>query len=170
MAGSHTQRRKVNSRKKRTVYPVEGTVAKEAEYVPDERYESDGRTKGKRSASVQHRKRSRARAQVTGLGYAVFILFISIFTVASCIGYLRKKATITSQVKMNENLTSELSTLRSENAALQEDVNNSIDWEHIRDVAVNKLGMKYATKNQIVWYNTDDNSYIMQYKKVPSGD
>lgn len=162
MAGSHTQR-KINSSKRKTVYPVEGTVARKAEYLPEGRHAQKGR---RTKTSAARRKRTRTRSQVTGVGYAVFILLISIFTVAVCIGYLKKKATITSQVKINENLASELTTLKSENAALEEDVNNSIDWDHIRDVAVNKLGMKYATKDQIVWYNTDDNSYIMQYKKV----
>ncbi len=168
MAGSHTSG-KINRKKGRTVYLTDGAVAKEAQYLPERQEKQRKRTKS-RSAAKTRRKGKSVRASVTGVGYAVFILFISILTVAACISYLKKKATITSQVEMNEELASELTTLKSENAALEEDLNNSIDWDHVREVAVKQLGMKYAAKDQIVWYNTDDDSYIVQYKKVPSGD
>lgn len=167
MAGSRTPG-KVNRRRERAVYLTEGSVARAAEYVPEGRRSQ--RHRSGKSVAARRRTRRRAGASATGVGYAAFILLISFLTVAACIGYLKKKATITNQVEINEELASELSNLKSENAALEEELNNSIDWDHVRDVAINRLGMKYASKDQVVWYNTDDNSYIVQYKKVPSGD
>ena len=84
-----------------------------------------------------------------------------------CVRYLRLKETITAQISENEKLESMLVSLRSENDALLECISNEVDWNYIRDVAVNKLGMKYATEDQIVWYNTDDCCYVRQYLEVP---
>ena len=72
------------------------------------------------------------------------------------------------QMNRNEKLESELVSLRSENDALLENINSSVDWNAIKDTAINKLGMKYAEEDQIVWYNTDGRSYIRQYQDVPS--
>ncbi|MBP3913200.1 MAG: hypothetical protein J6D14_02190 [Lachnospiraceae bacterium] len=98
----------------------------------------------------------------------MFLALISLLTVFMCVYYLRLKATILTQISDNEKLEAQLVSMRSENDALLENVNNSVDWEAVRDVAINKLGMKYATEDQIVWYNTDDSSYIKQYEDVPS--
>ena len=38
----------------------------------------------------------------------------------------------------------------------------------MRDVAMNELGMKYATEDQIVWYTTEDREYVHQFEDVPS--
>lgn len=101
------------------------------------------------------------RAMVIG------IAFLCVIVVASCVLYLRQRETLTHEVRQNEKLASSLTTLKSENDALYESVTGSIDWDKVRDKAINKLGMKYATDDQIIWYNTEGNSYIRQYQKVP---
>ena len=113
-------------------------------------------------------ERSHARALGAGRTYVIFLALVSLLTVLMCVYYLRLKATIIAQVNDNERLEAQLVSMRSENDALLENVNNSVDWETVRDVAINKLGMKYATEDQIVWYNTDDSSYIKQYGDIPS--
>ena len=112
--------------------------------------------------------KNREKALTVNFAYVVFLAVISVATVFMCVHYLQLKSTITAQISVNEKLESELISLRSENDALLENVNNTLDWNHIKDVAINKLGMKYATEEQIVWYNTDDSSYIRQYTEVPS--
>ena len=39
--------------------------------------------------------------------------------------------------------------------------------EHVKDVAVNELGMDYATKNQVQTYSLDDSDYVRQYTDIP---
>lgn len=113
-------------------------------------------------------RRNRKKALRMSRGYVIFLAFISIMTVLMCVQYLKLKETITSQMNRNEKLESELVSLRSENDALLENINSSVDWNAIKDTAINKLGMKYAEEGQIVWYNTDGRSYIRQYQDVPS--
>lgn len=114
-------------------------------------------------------RRNRRRAASLNLVFVLFFSAVTLITVGMCISYLRMKETVTSQTKENEALESELSTLRSENDALLESVNDSIDWEYVRNTAILKLGMSYATEDQIVWYNSSsDSSEVRQYRDVPS--
>lgn len=156
--------RRVNQRAdiKFVRYRVDGTAA----YAPQpirvrRKREAAGRAESPEVA------RNRRKALIVNRAYVVFLALISIATVLMCVRYLRLKETITAQISRNENLESELVSLRSENDALLETISNEIDWAYIRDAAVNKLGMKYATKEQIVWYNTEDLYYVKQYQEVP---
>lgn len=137
-------------------YRVNGTAA----YAPDIVL----RQKGSISREVA---KNRSKALSVNRAYVVFLALISIATVFMCVRYLRLKETITAQVTANEKLESRLISIRSENDALLEYVNNDVDWNYIKDTAINKLGMKYATEDQIVWYNTDDCCYVKQYQEVP---
>ena len=139
-------------------YEVDGTAAR----VPRQlELVSGGRT-ASRSAT-----RNRARATVLNPGYLLFLAVMVAATVFMCVRFVQLKETITVQNRENMNLRTELTTLRSENDAYYENVQNHIDWEHVRDVAINELGMHYATQDQVVWYNTDTSSYVQQYQAVP---
>ncbi len=139
-------------------YRVGGTAA----YAPERVSPGEVRTN---SAAVE---RNREKALSVNYGYVIFLAFISIATVFMCVRYLKLKATITAQTSSIEKLESTLQQVRSENDALLENVNNCLDWNHIKDVAINEMDMKYATEDQIVWYNTEESSYIRQYSEVPS--
>ncbi len=158
MAARGTARR-VNERSDTMQYRVSGTTA----YVPERLPPKRARI---REVSSETR-RNRAKASALNLYFVIFLTLVSIATVYTCVRYLQLKATLKAQITANEKLESTLVNLRSENDALLENVNNTQDWNHIKDVAINELGMKYATEDQIVWYNTDDCSYVRQYSDVP---
>ena len=99
-------------------------------------------------------------------GYMLFLAIMCIVTVLMCIRYLRLKETITTQVKQNNELRTKLTNTRAENDALLESIQNSVDMNHIREVAINEFGMKYATEDQVIWYNGEDNGYVEQYRDV----
>ena len=44
----------------------------------------------------------------------------------------------------------------------------NVDMEHVKDVAMNELGMVQAKKSQIITYKMDDNDYVRQYSEIPS--
>ena len=157
-------RRRVNSRSEEYARYGRSSVSIASGRARSRISSGTGVSAGAKQAQLE---RNRSRATSTGKVYVVFLALISLATVFMCVYYLRLKATITAQVSMNEQLESRLHTLRSENDALYENVNNEVDWNYIKDVAIGELGMKYATEDQIVWYNTDDSSYIRQYVEVP---
>ncbi len=156
-------------------YRVDGTSARADAY----RVESDyiyeaysGVPKKRRKTTAVKRSRQeqkRANAKMMTAGFVAFLAVMICITMAASIKYLNLKEIITTQTSRNEELASELNTLKSENDALSENITNSIDWNYVRDTAINRLGMNYATEDQIVWYNTDGNRYIRQYEEVPSG-
>ena len=45
---------------------------------------------------------------------------------------------------------------------------SSVDLEYVRDTAINKLGMVYASSGQVVTYNDQDGDYVRQYEDVPA--
>ncbi len=166
-------RRRVNQRSdmRDVQYPVDGTAA----YVPEEpvfyrgeyALPYDGAYRREAGASREV-KRNRSKALAVNKAFVLFLTLISAATVVMCVRYLRLKETITAQISANEKLESSLVSLRSENDALLECVSNDVDWNYIRETAVNKLGMKYAAEEQIVWYNTEDCCYVRQFQDVPS--
>ena len=42
-----------------------------------------------------------------------------------------------------------------------------LDLNAIKDAAINRLGMKSATQDQIVYYSVDNNNYMDQYNDIP---
>ncbi len=113
-------------------------------------------------------KKNRTKALEVDRTYVMFLAVMCLLTVFVCVRYLQLKEIITTQTRTNTKLTAELDTLRNENDALLENVTNEIDLNYIRDVAMNELGMKYATEDQIVWYTTEDREYVHQFEDVPS--
>lgn len=111
--------------------------------------------------------RNRRKALALNRGFVLFLAIMSFLTVLMCVQYLRLKETITAQTRVNNSLMSELNTLRSENDALLENVTNSVEWDRVKDVAINEMHMKYATEEEVVWYNTESSGYVRQYLAVP---
>ena len=157
MPGNGTARR-VNQRSEYEVrYRVEGTAA----YSPERAVRESDRV------PAETGRRKKKNTLMISPGYVIFLALISSATVLMCVHYVRLKATITAQLSENRKLEDTLVSVRSENDALLENVNNALDWNHIKDVAINEMGMKYATEEQIVWYNTDESCYIRQYAELP---
>ncbi|HUM83209.1 MAG TPA: hypothetical protein PLN48_05470 [Lachnospiraceae bacterium] len=144
-------------------YQVDGTAAR--------KLQADTRVRRKNAARrtlSPEISRNRRKALTMSRGYVLFLAVMCVATVLMCVHYLQLKEMITSQTEANEKLDSKLTDIKSENDALLENVTNNIDWSHVKDVAINKLGMKYATEDEVVCYNTNDNAYVRQYQDVPS--
>ena len=45
----------------------------------------------------------------------------------------------------------------------------SVTMEDVKDTALNKLGMHYASESQIRYYDSSNESYVRQYESVPAG-
>ena len=99
----------------------------------------------------------------------LFLVIISIATVLMCISFLRMKQTLAAQADVNGALSSQLMELRTENDALYADIARSMDLAQVREIAVTKYGMKYATEDQLVWYTAHDAGFVRQYRDVPEG-
>ena len=43
----------------------------------------------------------------------------------------------------------------------------SVDLNHVKDVAINKLGMDYPKEDQVVYYTIENSNYMDQYSDIP---
>ena len=66
------------------------------------------------------------------------------------------------------NLESQLADLRADNDARYKNLTTSTDLEHIKKVAMKKLGMKYPTEKQVVYYTVENSNFMDQYEDIPS--
>ena len=81
---------------------------------------------------------------------------------------LQLQAETTSRVKHIASLETELEDLRKENNDNYTRIMTSVDLDHIRDVAINELGMVYAEPNQVILYDGGTDDYVRQNSSIPS--
>ena len=81
--------------------------------------------------------------------------------------YLQQQALATSSQKKIASLESELAELRKVNADDLNRIETSVNLEEIRDIAINELGMIYATEENVVLYKNTSQNYVSQYGNVP---
>lgn len=123
----------------------------------------------KKSVS-QTAKRNRQKATSTSLGFMVFLAVVCVAIVFACVSYLQLKSELTGKAKALATLESEYSQLKADNDAYYSQVSSSADLEKIKAIAIKRLGMKYATEDQIITYETERSSYVKQYQDVPGID
>lgn len=98
----------------------------------------------------------------------VFMLTIAIIcTLYLCVNYLQIQSSITSRINHIEKMEKELEFLKSENDALETNINTSLDLDYVYKVATEELGMVYANKNQVILYNKTESEYVRQYEDIP---
>ena len=158
--------RRVNSRSDyyttRNIYVDGNTVRKPAETVRPRREREE------RRVSRQATK-NRTKALQMGKGYVMFLSLVSVATLFVCVHFIQLRSTVTSQLKEVASLEAELNQMSAENDALYDSTVSDIDLDHVRDVAINELGMSYATEDQIIWYSSNaTNSNVRQYQDVPT--
>lgn len=148
---------------------IEGNTVRRMEAAPDYRRERKERLREEEKRSRQHAaRRNQERALLINRGYVAFLTMAVIITAMASVGYIKLQSNITSHMKSISTLESQLEDIKADNAAAQKRINTAIDLNHIKDVAVNELGMVYASESQIVYYSIDNNDYMNQYEDIPA--
>ena len=63
-------------------------------------------------------------------------------------------------------LQTDLNELKSDNDAMENSNETSVDLDEVYKIATEKLNMHYPTEKQIVSYSTDGSGYVRQYSNV----
>lgn len=147
-------------RNSRTYVYVDGTAVRKLE--PQRRPEK----RQKPSVSSTTRK-NRERALSMNLGYVLFLTAAAVISVFMCVNFLQLQAQETRLQKDVTSLETQLNAAILENNSDYNRIMASVDMEHVKDVAMNELGMVYAKKSQIVTYEAEQNDYVRQYSEVP---
>ena len=112
---------------------------------------------------VQHRKsrrnaarRNRQRAMEMSPGYVMFLTAGVLVIAMAAVSFVNLQSQITSRMRNIANLD-----------ARYKRVTTSVDLNHVKDVAINKLGMDYPKEDQVVYYTIENSNYMDQYSDIP---
>ena len=124
-----------------------------------------------RQQRVVRRRASRAvRTGTLGRGFVLFLTAVCAAALCICIYFLQQKAEITNQYETIAKLENRYNTLKDDNDARYNEVMSSVSLEDIKEAALTRLGMHYADAGQIRYYSVQDDSYVRQYREVPTDD
>ncbi len=164
MAGAE-KKRETGKRKDSYEY-VDGSVVRKVQ--PEQSYGQTGKNQTKkRQKTSRATRKNRERALQMNFGYVLFLAAAGAITVFMCVNYLKLQAENTKLRREVTSLEVNLDEAKLENDADYNRIMANVDMEHVKDVAINKLGMDYAKKGQIVTYSGIDSDYVRQYTDVP---
>ncbi len=121
------------------------------------------RRKNRRNAA----RRNRQRAMEMSRGYVAFLTVCVLVTAVTAVMFIRMQSQLTDRMRSVANLESQVINLQADNDARYKSITTSVDLNHVKDVAINKLGMNYPTEDQVVYYSIENNNFMDQYSDIP---
>lgn len=143
-------------------YMIDGTAARKLQVLPDYEEEQVSRPgaaeRPVKAPGVSH-----------GIDFASMVLLTvaMVITLYICYNYLKVQGNIVQYERDIAILSGQLDTLIAENTALENGLNEEIDWESVYLTAVGELGMVYPNHNEVITYQPTENGYVIQYKDIP---
>lgn len=125
-------------------------------------------TDEQRAHSRAKELRARDKALSMNAPYVIFLAAVSLVCLIMCVTYLHIQSDITNTKSSVSELKTQISTLQSQNDALNYSINSKVDAEYIYETATTKLGMAQATGDQISTYKSSDSGFTVQYGDIPS--
>ena len=110
---------------------------------------------------------NRERSMQMNFGYVAFLALSAVISVLICVNYLKLQSEYTALQKQATGLEVNLSQLKLDNDEEYNRIMAGVDMEHVKEVAMDELGMVYASLDQIVTYDAADRDYVKQYQDIP---
>lgn len=154
--------------KKKSFTYVDGNTVRKLRPEPEREQERIRREQEERR--IKNRRLVRhnlERHQKINRGYLLFLTGAVGVTCFVCAAYIRLQSSITTRMAHISSLEKEITDLKTENDITEKRINTSIDLNEIKKRAMEELGMVYASKDQIAYYDMEDTDYMTQYEDVP---
>lgn len=152
-----------NDHRRRTEYVQVGNTVMTA--VPEER------PAVRRKSTVRHKtsQKSRQEISVLSIPYPVLLLLVGCVSVMLYFGcsYLNLKSSVDEHLENVKTLETRLEALRTENDALEQSIDTSVDLNYVYSVAVGKLGMVHVGQENVIRYDKTESQYVRQYEQIP---
>ena len=116
-----------------------------------------------RKARLQEHKKELRRRKIHALNLTLGVVVFGVL----CTSYIYLQNSITTSMHNIATLQSEISDLKAANAATESRIHTSTNLNDIKNRAINEFGMVYATSDQIVYYDMQDEDYMNQYVSIP---
>lgn len=136
---------------------TDGNVAYKDAFVRELEQSPDGR----HLKEVEGNRR-REKFVRFNFAYGVFLVIATVILGYALVNYLKLQADIT---LLNDNIAAyetRLNNLTLENDDEYSKMVTSVDFDEIRKIAIEELGMTYATEEQIVSYKRTTSDYVRQ--------
>ena len=143
---------------------VDGNTVRKVQRTVEIRPERDEREEYRHKHAV---RRNQEKALYMNGPYVLALTIAALIALVLCMNYLHKQASITTRINHIEDLELKLENLKSENDALQTRIDTYVDLDHVYKVATEELGMVYANKDQILFYDKTESEYVRQYEDIP---
>lgn len=140
---------------------VHGNVIRKVQVDVPQRQERE-----QRPVEVTRRNR-KVRSNTLSVPYCLFLTVACVLTLILGAYYLQQQALSTKNQKTIASLEGELAEMKKVNADELNRIETSINLEEIREIAINELGMCYATEENVVLYENTHRNYVSQYKDIP---
>ena len=154
---------------KKTYY-VNGSTVRQLEAQPVRRERID-RTKIQEEQKKKRRrnaaKRNRERALHMSRGYVAFLTLCVGVVAFAAVALVQIQSQVTQRMEHIAALESQITDLKADNDARYKEIVTSVDLDYIKDLAMNQLGMQYATEDQIIYYSVENNNFMDQYSDIP---
>lgn len=143
-------------------YSMEGNAARQLQGLP--RHEEEVRQD--RQIRREPRRRGAIRQSID-LFSVIMLTGAIVLTLFACIEFLKVRTEITSSNKEVVQLEKKIEKLKSENQVARSQVETSLDLNYIFQTAVEKLGMVYPSKEQVIDYESTLSDYVKQFGEIP---
>ena len=164
----------MSERPQRSMYYVDGSTVRKVTSTPKREYIPDSRPKtrpdvrpGKKPVTKKRVSEKVDRALAFNFRYTVFVVSAVLIMVAAWFFMLAMEAKVNNQQNNINQLETQLETLQNDNAARKNEMANMYTLDDVYDIATNELGMVYAKKGQIIYYESAEEDYVKQYQDVP---
>ena len=117
--------------------------------------------------TYKRKKKISPQKEISCLGDLIFMITALIISSCILIGYLYIQNAYTMQVKHIEQLKERLNILTQYNKDELSRINQSINMEEIKKVALEELGMEPVRNGQILYYENTETDYVKQLSDIP---
>lgn len=161
----------MGERTRRSMYYIDGSTVRKMEPAPARKSGNEDKRKSSPKKAQQKRVSDKAQnALAFNKNYTFFVVAAVFIIVCACIAVLYMESRISLQQANINDLETQLEVIEEENAAYKLSLESMYTLDEIYDVATNELGMVYAEKGQIVYYESADEDYVKQYQDVPEAN
>jgi len=122
-----------------------------------ERREAERKRRHRRAA-----RRNRERALSMSAGYVTFLSVCAVIVALTAVAYVSLQSSLTIRQEQIAELETEISDLKIDNDMTYKRIMTSVNLKKVKKQA-KKLGMRYPSQKQIVYYTVDNSDYMTQY-------
>ena len=145
-------------------YMVDGTAARQLQVAPDYEREQQQVTRPRVVEQPKHAPKLSHGIDFLSMTLLVAAMAITLYL---CYNYLQVQGNIVQLDRDMLVLEQELTTLKAENAALEDGLSGQVDWEEVYLTAVGELGMVYPNNNEVITYESTERGHVIQYQDIP---